>query len=108
METAMLGKRGKNNGHCLGDRIRNCFSRGRCRDLVAPLSKWGRSSGRVKVCKVTGDRKVCARMASMGVYPGVEADIICSENGSNCILKVKGGTISLDTDVSENIFVTNL
>lgn len=47
-------------------------------------------------------------MASMGVYPGVEADIICSDNGSRCVLKVNGGTISLDTDVSENIFVTNL
>ena len=104
----MVRKRGKKNGCCLRDRIKNCFTRGRCRDLVAPLSKWGRNSGRVKVYKVTGDRRVCARMASMGVYPGVEADIICSESGSNCILKVNGGTISLDTDVSENIFVTTL
>jgi Fe2+ transport system protein FeoA len=62
----------------------------------------------VKVCKVTGDRKICARMASMGLYPGVEADIICSESGSQCLLKINGGTISLDSDVSDNIFVTSL
>jgi ferrous iron transport protein A len=44
----------------------------------------------------------------MGVYPGVEADIICSGYGSRCILKVNGGTLSLDADVSENILVTSL
>ncbi len=66
------------------------------------------SSGRVQVCKVNGDRKICARMASMGLYPGVVADIICAEEGSQCILKVHGGTISLDSSISENIIVTSL
>ncbi len=75
--------------------------------MISPLSKRART-GRVKVCRVTGDRKICARMASMGLYPGVEADVICSETGSNCLLKVNGGTISLDADVSENVFVTNV
>ncbi len=103
----MLGKRGKNNGCCFVDRVRNCFGRGRCSNLILPLSKRART-GRVKVCKVTGDRKICARMASMGLYPGVEADVICSETGSQCLLKVNGGTISLDSDVSDNIFVTSL
>ena len=62
----------------------------------------------MRVCKVDGDRKVCARMASMGLYPGVEADIICAENNSQCLIKVNGGTISLDPAISENILVTNL
>lgn len=47
-------------------------------------------------------------MASMGLYPGVEADVICSETGNQCLLKVNGGTISLDADVSDNIFVSGL
>lgn len=103
----MLAKRRKLNGCCFADKIRNCFGRKQCRNLIAPLSERART-GRVKVCKVTGDRKICARMASMGLYPGVEADVICSETGSHCLLKVNGGTISLDADVSDNIFVTSL
>jgi ferrous iron transport protein A len=107
MEIGMLRKGGKKNGCCFTDRVRNCFGKKRRDDLIGPLSKRARA-GRVKVCKVTGDRKICARMASMGLYPGVEADIICSENGSQCVLKVNGGTISLDSAVSDNIFVTSL
>lgn len=103
----MHHQRDRKDGCCLADRIRNCFGRKRCRHLIAPLSE-SAQTGRVKVCKVTGDRKICARMASMGLYPGVEADIICSEHGSQCLLKINGGTISLDADVSNNIFVTSL
>lgn len=103
----MHHKRGKKNGCCFADKFRNCFGWGRCNDQVTPLSKRART-GRVKVCKVTGDRKICARMASMGLYPGVEADVICSETGSQCLLKVNGGTISLDSDVSDNIYVSGL
>jgi Fe2+ transport system protein FeoA len=103
----MFAKRKNINGCCFADKIRNCFGKKQCHNLVSPLSKRART-GRVKVCRVTGDRKICARMASMGLYPGVEADVICSETGSNCLLKVNGGTISLDADVSENIFVTSL
>jgi hypothetical protein len=94
----MHPKRGKKNGCCFADKVRNCFGWGRCNDQVTPLSKRART-GRVKVCKVTGDRKICARMAS---------DVICSETGSQCLLKVNGGTISLDSDVSENIYVSGL
>jgi ferrous iron transport protein A len=103
----MHGKRGKNNSCCFVDKVKNCFGRRRCNNLISPLSKRART-GRVKVCKVTGDRRICARMASMGLYPGVEADVICSETGSQCLIKVNGGTISLDSDVSDNIFVTSL
>ena len=90
----MLRKRGKNNGCCFADKVRNCFGRGRCNDLIGPLSKRA-TTGRVKVCKVTGDRKICARMASMGLYPGVEADVICSEMGRQCLLKVSAIILSL-------------
>lgn len=103
----MHWNRENKHGCCLSDKVRRCFAGKQCHDLVAPLSKKGHS-GRIKVCKVTGDRKICARMASMGVYPGVEADIVCAESGNRCILKVHGGTISLDADISANIFVTSL
>lgn len=95
------------NGCCFADKIKNSFCRLKCKDSVSKLSKRAKT-GRVKVCKVTGDRKVCARMAAMGLYPGVEADIICPAGSSQCLLKIHGGTISLDPDISENIYVTNL
>ena len=103
----MLPKREKNIGFRLADTVKRCLSRKQCTDLVSPLSQKGQT-GRIKICKVTGDRIVCGRIAAMGVYPGVEADIICSGRGSQCILKLNGGTVSLDADVSENILVTSL
>ena len=93
--------------HCFADRMRKCWGKDNCPDPVTPLSKKGKA-GRIRICKVTGDRRLCARMASMGVYPGIEAEIICPENGSQCILKIEGGTISLDNSVSDNILVTAL
>ncbi len=103
----MRRKRGKKNNGCFADKVRNCFGGNRCALRGAPASLKD-CKGRVKVCKVNGDRKICARMASMGLYPGVEADIICAEKGSQCLLKVHGGTISLDPAISENILVTSL
>jgi ferrous iron transport protein A len=44
-------------------------------------------------------------MADLGLYPGTEAELICQENGSQCILKVNGGTICLDQSITENILV---
>ncbi len=106
-EIVMRRRRGRKNGCCFSDRVKNCFGKQQSDEPIGPLSRKGKT-GRVKVCKVNGNRKVCARMASMGVYPGVEADIICAEKGSQCILKVNGGTISLDSDVSNNILVTHI
>lgn len=103
----MRWNREKKNSCCWSEKLRRCLAGDHCHQGIAPLSKRG-LPGKVKVCKVTGDRKICARMASMGVYPGVEADIVCANNGDRCILKVHGGTISLDADISANIFVTQL
>ena len=103
----MLPKREKSNRFYLADAMKRCLSRNQCGSLASPLSKRG-ETGHVKICKVTGDRAVCGRIAAMGVYPGVEADIICSGTGRHCILKINGGTISLDADVSDNILVTSL
>ena len=103
----MPGKKDKIDACCFTDRVKRCFRRGQCNSLLGPLSRRC-DAGRIKICKITGDRKVCGRMAAMGVYPGVEADIISSGYGNRCILKVNGGTVSLDADVSENILVTSL
>jgi len=103
----MLRKRGKKFNGCFADKVKNCLGRNRCSSRGEPASLKN-CKGKVKVCKVNGDRKTCARMASMGLYPGVEADIICAENGSQCLLKINGGTLSLDPTISENILVTSL
>jgi Fe2+ transport system protein FeoA len=62
----------------------------------------------VKVCRVGGDRKICAKMANLGVMPGTEMELICPRRGRQCIIKVNGGTLSLDESTAENIFVTKL
>lgn len=61
--------------------------------------------GKVKVCKVNGDRKTCARMASIGLLPGAELEILCKNRGEQCMVKVNGGTVSLDGLTASNIFV---
>lgn len=90
---------------CFTDRIKNCFRRQDCGQQILPLSELYRS-GKVRICKVTGDRKLCARMAAMGLYPGTEVELICPENGSQCILKIHGGKVCLDRTISENILVS--
>jgi ferrous iron transport protein A len=103
----MRGKKGKQNFGGFAGKMRNCFCKSPCNKLESPLSQKGHCR-KVKVCKVTGDRKVCARMASLGLYPGVEADVICAQNGDQCVVKVNGGTISLDSNITDNIYVTDL
>lgn len=103
----MKGKKGKHEFCGFTNKVKKCLGRSQCNQIGAPLSQNGHCR-KVKVCKVTGDRKVCARMASLGLYPGVEADIICSQKGSQCMVRVNGGTISLDSHISDNIYVTDL
>lgn len=92
---------------CLADRVRSCVQQPPCDNHVVPLSQSCRS-GRLKICKITGDRKLCARMASLGVYPGEEAELLCPENGSQCLLKLQGATLSLDSNTTKNILVTEI
>lgn len=64
--------------------------------------------GRMKVCKISGDRALCARMANLGVLPGCELELLCPLRGENCLVKINGGTISLDEPTAQNILVTPL
>jgi ferrous iron transport protein A len=93
---------------CFAGKVRRCLRKGgESTDLIAPLSKIGHH-GRKRICKITGDRKLCARMASMGFYPGEEVELLCREKDSRCILKFQGGTVSLDTTASNNILVQSI
>jgi Fe2+ transport system protein FeoA len=106
-ETATIESKKVTGCRRFSDTLKSCFGRKRCGRHATPESLQ-KCRGRVRVCKVRGDRKICAKMAAMGLYPGVEADIICAEEGSQCLLKVHGGTISLDPALSENIIVTSV
>jgi ferrous iron transport protein A len=44
-------------------------------------------------------------MASMGIYPGVELELLCSSGGAPCLVRVHGGTLSLGAGLSNNILV---
>lgn len=62
---------------------------------------------RVKVCRISGDRSVCGRMASLGVLPGAVLEPLCPGRGRRrrCMVKVNGGTLSLDELTAASIFV---
>jgi len=92
--------------HCLQGSDKHCFLREKaCPVNARPLSETC-CNGRVKVCKISGDRKNCARMANLGVLPGTEMELLCPHQGRQCMIKVNGGTISLDSTAAANIFVT--
>ena len=102
----------KKFGHkcgCFAEKMKGRFGRRKCtvNGHVSPLSTHC-NRGIVKICKVNGDRKMCARMADLGLYPGTEAELVCHENGSQCILKVHGSNICLDRTIAENIMVSSI
>lgn len=59
-----------------------------------------------KVCRINGDRRVCARMAQLGVLPGSEIELICPGRKKQCMVKVKGSTVTLDELLADHIMVT--
>ncbi len=81
---------------------KNCSSQSGCQ--VTPLSKKIKC-GIARVCSINGDRKNCARLASLGLYPGNEIELICPSQGDGCVIKVHGGTVSIDKETMENILI---
>lgn len=59
----------------------------------------------LRVASIAGERNLCARMASLGIYPGVEMERLCEGCGSPCVIRVHGGTISLSSGISQKILV---
>jgi ferrous iron transport protein A len=86
-----------------GMQRKNCASQRECH--VTPLSKKIKC-GVARVCSINGDRKHCARMASLGLYPGNEIELVCPSQGDGCVIKVHGGTISIDKETMENILIS--
>jgi Fe2+ transport system protein FeoA len=86
-----------------------CHRRKRCGNRTAqagtPLSETCCNS-RLRVCAINGDRKTCAKMAHLGVLPGCELELLCKGGGQQCVIKVNGGTISLDALTAATILVT--
>jgi ferrous iron transport protein A len=66
-----------------------------------------KTGNRLKVTCIEGGRKLCARMAAMGIYPGAEVELLCAGCGSPCLIRVHGSTLSLGAGISEKILVTS-
>lgn len=61
---------------------------------------------KVRICKINGDRKMCARMAQLGFLPGSELELVCPGQSKQCMVRVKGSTVSLDELQAQHILVT--
>lgn len=93
----------------LSDVQTQCHRRKRCGNRMVqegtPLPETCCNS-RLRVCAVNGDRRTCAKMANLGLLPGCELELLCKGGGQQCMIKVNGGTISLDAPTAANILVT--
>lgn len=89
----------------LAEKLRKHISQHRPPQTMVPLSLLCRN-GRFTICKVSGDRKLCARIGALGIYPGAQFELICPHNGSQCILQLQGSRLCLDRTISENILVS--
>jgi len=94
--------------HKIQTSVRRCFhSRSDSNQpQAAPLSAQ-RRVGPLRICRIEGDRKLCAKMAAMGLYPGREAELIHPECGGQCLLKTEDCTFCLDKSTCERILVTS-
>jgi ferrous iron transport protein A len=70
-------------------------------DIRAVIDTAHEAGEKVKVACIHGGRGLCARMAAMGIYPGVEMHLLCT----GCV-RVNGGVFSLGKDISDKILVT--
>lgn len=79
------------------------------RDLSGRLPLSEAQTGKLlKVTSIKGGRGLCARMAALGIYPGVEMEVVCSGCGSPCLVRIQGGTVSLGSGVAQNILVQGM
>ena len=88
-----------------------CRRKKRCEVPMAPAGTSLAESccnRRMRVCAINGDRPTCARMANLGVLPGCELELLCKGRGQQCMIKVSGGTISLDAPTAAAILVEPL
>ena len=67
--------------------------------VLTPLCQ-AESGKKFKVACVQGERGLCARIAALGIHPGVEMHLLCR----GCV-RVNGGVLSLGKDISDKILV---
>lgn len=92
---------------CLFQKVQRRDEGPYCHQHHGPLSD-NCHTGKITICKVIGDRRLCAKMASLGILPGQEAEVLSSQANSPCLLKIHGGTLSLDQDTSNSIIVQSV
>ena len=94
--------------HKIKTSVGECFCPQSVRDQnkATPLSAQ-RQGGPLRICRIEGDRGLCAKMAAMGLYPGREAELIHPECGGQCLLKTEDCTLCLDKSTCERILVTS-
>jgi ferrous iron transport protein A len=80
-----------------------CCDRGGSKCLLS-LSE-ARPGRPVQVMTIEGGRRLCGRMAALGIYPGVKLELLCNGCGAPCLVKVRGSTLSLGAGVSQKIKV---
>lgn len=87
-----------------GQKCKSCCMK-RVDEAGLPLTD-ARPGERLQVKSIAGGRRLCARMAALGIYPGAELELLCSACGAPCLVRVHGGTLSLGCGVSDKILVT--
>lgn len=92
--------------------LKQCHQTGQCGcrsghvpdSSAVPLS-CAAAGQRCRVTGIQGGRHLCGRMAAMGIYPGVEMEVVCAGCNCPCMVRVHGCTLSLGAGMSHKILV---
>ncbi len=71
-------------------------------EIPLSIAKAGK---KFKICRILGGRNVLSRLASLGLYPGVEIELICGSCNAPCIVRVNNSKLSLGEGVAQKILV---
>lgn len=69
-----------------------------------PLSTIG-GNCKITIRQVTGDRRTCAKIGALGLYPGAEGEVIFPGQGRRCVLHIHGSRLCLDHLLADRILV---
>ncbi len=85
------------------DRGARCIHAGCCSGKSCSLSSLRMGDTRCVTC-VHSNRRLLRHLASLGILPGTEIDVV-SVNANTLIIKVRGGRLTLSRDIAEMIMV---
>ena len=69
-----------------------------------PLSAISQGA-RVTIRTLTGDRKTCAQISAMGLYPGAEGEMLSCFGNGQCILDIHGCRLCIDREIASQVMV---